>query len=220
MEIKESIKEIKKQLRLSMNGIVSAHQRKQGLDYKINFGVEIPRLKAIAANYQKEKQLAETLWQENIRESKLLAIYLYPTEEFGPATAEKWIAECPFTEIADHLCRTLLATMPDAKSKALHNIRSTGNMTRYCGYSTLSNLFRRGITLDTSEEETYLKALKETIGATESHNPTCNAAIISLTKYTEEDKKKAATISNLIEKWDTRQNEAIKILIESIREEE
>ena len=110
--------------------------------------------------------------------------------------------------------------MPDAKSKALHNIRSTGNMTRYCGYSTLSNLFRRGITLDTTEEETYLKALKETIGTTESHNPTCNAAIISLTKYTEEDKKKAATISNLIEKWDTRQNEAIKILIESIREEE
>jgi hypothetical protein len=47
-ELHQIIKEIKTQLRLSMNGIVSTHQRRQGLDYKINFGVEIPRLKEIA----------------------------------------------------------------------------------------------------------------------------------------------------------------------------
>ena len=47
-ELQQTIKEIKKQLRLSMNGVVSTLQRRQGLDYKINFGVEIPRLKEIA----------------------------------------------------------------------------------------------------------------------------------------------------------------------------
>ena len=60
-ELHRIIKEIKTQLRLSMNGIVSTHQRRQGLDYKINFGVEIPRLKEIAARYTKDETLAEHL---------------------------------------------------------------------------------------------------------------------------------------------------------------
>ena len=75
-ELQQTIKEIKKQLRLSMNGVVSTLQRRQGLDYKINFGVEIPRLKEIALRYSKDVELAEELWKENIRESKLLAIFL------------------------------------------------------------------------------------------------------------------------------------------------
>ena len=220
MEIRETIKEIKTQLRLSMNGIVSAHQRKQGLDYKINFGVEIPRLKALASNYQKDKQLAEALWGENIRESKLLAIFLYPTEEFTTETAEKWIGECPFTEIADHLSRNLLVSSWDAKEKALLRISASDNMKRYCGYSTLSNLFRTGTILDAEEEETYLKALKETLYQPESScSPTCNAAIISLTKYTDENIEKAVDICNKIEKWDIEHNEVLKNLIKNIREE-
>ena len=64
----ETTKKIKQSLRLSMNGIVSTHQRRQGLDYKINFGVEVPRLKTIAQEYPQDRELAEALWQENIRE--------------------------------------------------------------------------------------------------------------------------------------------------------
>ena len=74
----ETTKRIKQSLRLSMNGIVSMHQRRQGLDYKINFGVEIPRLKSIAQEYAQDKELATTLWNDNIRECKLLAIFLLP----------------------------------------------------------------------------------------------------------------------------------------------
>ena len=58
-DLHEIIKTIKKEFRLSMNGVVSTLQRRQGLDYKINFGVEIPRLKDIAAKYQKNKELAQ-----------------------------------------------------------------------------------------------------------------------------------------------------------------
>lgn len=220
MEIHEIIKDIKRDLRLSMNGIISAHQRKQGLNYKINFGVEIPRLKELASNYQKDKMLAEALWKENIRESKLLAIFLYPTEKFTAETAERWIGECPFTEIADHLCRNLLTSMPEAKQKALKLIHEEEEMRRYCGYSILSNLFRTGTTLDEAEEERYLQALEATICTTESSCiPTCNAATISLTKYTDDDRKKATDICDKIEKWDISRNEAVKNLIKNIRED-
>ena len=38
MDIKEQLKDIKTQLRLSMNGAVSQSMREKGLVYKLNFG--------------------------------------------------------------------------------------------------------------------------------------------------------------------------------------
>ena len=70
MDLQETLKNIKTQFRLGMNGAVSKSMRDKGLDYKLNFGVEIPRLKEIAAQYPKDHQLAQALWKENIRECK------------------------------------------------------------------------------------------------------------------------------------------------------
>ena len=52
MDIKEQLKDIKTQLRLSMNGAVSQSMREKGLVYKLNFGVELPRIKMIAESYE------------------------------------------------------------------------------------------------------------------------------------------------------------------------
>ena len=53
MDLHEQLKEIKTQLRLSMNGAVSQSMREKGLVYKLNFGVELPRIKAIAEGTKK-----------------------------------------------------------------------------------------------------------------------------------------------------------------------
>ena len=44
MDIQETIRQIKKELRLAMNGIASSYMRENGMNYKLNFGVELPRL--------------------------------------------------------------------------------------------------------------------------------------------------------------------------------
>ena len=66
MEVNELIKDIKKQFRLYMNGVVSQSMREKGLDYKLNFGIEVPRIKEIAAKYEKNHDLAQAMWKENI----------------------------------------------------------------------------------------------------------------------------------------------------------
>ena len=53
MDIKEQLKDIKTQLRLSMNGVVSPSMREKVLNYKLNFGVELTRIKSIASAYEK-----------------------------------------------------------------------------------------------------------------------------------------------------------------------
>ena len=68
MNIEETIRDIKKEFRASMNGILSAKMREVGMPYKLCFGVELPRLQSIAQEFEPNHQLAQQLWNENIRE--------------------------------------------------------------------------------------------------------------------------------------------------------
>ena len=154
----DEVRDIKKSLRLAMNGVVSTLQRRQGLDYKINFGVEIPRLKGIADAHSKNKELAAMLWQDNIRECKMLAIFLMPEDGYHEV-ADKWIAETKFTEIADQLAMHLLCKLPDAWNKALHWTANDKGMYCYCGFLTISHLIRRGIMPDKEQELIFFKSV-------------------------------------------------------------
>ena len=51
MDIHETLKDIKSKFRLYMNGPISQSMREKGMDYKINFGIEYPRIKEIASAY-------------------------------------------------------------------------------------------------------------------------------------------------------------------------
>lgn len=58
-EIQDTIREIKSKFRLFMNGMVSQSMREKGIDYKLNFGIEYPRIKEIAADYPCSHELAQ-----------------------------------------------------------------------------------------------------------------------------------------------------------------
>ena len=100
MDIPETIRKIKTELRLAMNGVASAYMRENGMNYKLNFGVELPRLRDIAAGFPADHDLAQALWKEDIRECKLLAAMLQPTDTFYPEIADIWVEAMPNTEIA------------------------------------------------------------------------------------------------------------------------
>ena len=61
------IEDIKKDLRANMNGVASAAMRSTP-DYRVNFGVELPRLQSLANEYGKDHELAQALWKESVRE--------------------------------------------------------------------------------------------------------------------------------------------------------
>ena len=62
MDIKEQLKDIKTQLRLSMNGVVSQSMREKGLNYKLNFGVELPRIKSIKTDFRGLSKVRRVSW--------------------------------------------------------------------------------------------------------------------------------------------------------------
>ena len=81
-KIDQQIAEIKRKIRLSMNGITSESMESGGIVYKKNFGVAIPRLREIAREYNPDHDLAQRLWMLKIRETMILATLLEEPEKF------------------------------------------------------------------------------------------------------------------------------------------
>ena len=101
MDTNEELRHIKKALRTMMNGPVSALMRRNGLQYKVNFGVELPRWDAFAKDLQLPYNLPASLWNEVIAECGLLACMLMPFEVFSRDLADIWLEQVRFAEEAD-----------------------------------------------------------------------------------------------------------------------
>lgn len=187
-ETREIIRNIKKELRLYMNGVTSMQQRRLGMSYNIIFGASFPHLKEIAGKFKQDADVAKTLWKENIRESKLLAILLLPTECYADV-AEQWIEECRYQENADHLAHRILSRLPDAAERALSWAADSKGLYSYCGYLTLSHLFRGGVTLTQKQEQMFFSTVAaHTAGSAPKEY--AYQAFKALTLYCEEDEER------------------------------
>lgn len=144
LPLEEQIREIKRMLRTVMNGMVSGSMRRQGLTYRVNFGVDQPRLLEIAQEMPHTAELALALRKENIRELRLLASILYPREEMDEEMALLWIEELEFAEEAQVFVLHLLHYLPFASDIAFRLIASERPMDRLTGWLLLGRLFMDG----------------------------------------------------------------------------
>ena len=156
IDVAETIKSIKAELRASMNGAASAYMRAGGLAYGVNFGVELPRIQEIAAQYPKSHSLAQALWQENVRECKIMAALTQPIELFSPQLADLWMEQMPNEEIAQHTSQLLFSRLPYASVKAFEWIASERQQAQVCGYLMLARLFMNGAKLNARSEDEFL----------------------------------------------------------------
>ena len=162
-----ALRTIKAELRSAMNGVAAARIRESGMNYKLTFGVELPRLQAIAAEFEPDTHLAQALWHEDIRECKLLATMLYPTEAFSEELADIWTDTLCMeqAEVAQVLVMNLLAKQPYASEKAFEWIASERPMHQLLGFLLITRLLMQGATLSPSAEDEFLDQAAVTIHA-------------------------------------------------------
>ena len=99
--IQEQVKEIKRSFRTLMDGATATSMRQKGLDYKLNWGVTLPRLKEMATEIGQNYDLAIELWKENVRECKILATMLMPPKEMLPEVVDIWMEQTDTDELAE-----------------------------------------------------------------------------------------------------------------------
>lgn len=138
------LRDIKKEFRAAMNGILSTQMREAGMPYRVIFGVELPRLRSIANEFPASRQLAQILWNEQVRESKLLAILLMPTSELLPEVAEIWLEEAPTAECIQLMSMQLLQSQPWIAEHAFQWIATDSANLQLGGFLCLARLLARG----------------------------------------------------------------------------
>ena len=143
-EIQQQLRDIKQSFRLMMDGSVAQSMREKGVDYHLNWGATLPRLREKANEIGQNYDLAIALWKENIRECKILATMLMPAHEILPEVVDIWMEQTETVEIAEQAAMNLYQHLPYAPAKAYQWIASERELDQLCGFHVLSRLFMRG----------------------------------------------------------------------------
>lgn len=146
----ELVKHIKQSFRQMMDGSVARSMRDKGVDYKLNWGATLPRLRDMAGALKEEHgeevcyHLAIALWKENVRECKILATMLMPAERMLPEVVDIWMEQIDRQEIAEQAAFNLWQYLPFAPEKAFEWMASDKEYYQLCGFHVLCRLFMNG----------------------------------------------------------------------------
>ena len=120
------------------------------------------------------RRLAQELWNENIRETRLLACLLMPPQEFAADLADIWGDEIPTAEVAQIMATHLLPKAPGACGLAFEWIASDNEMKQLCGFLCVARLLQQ----DAPIEERSLEELENQAHAlSDSASPSLKKAI-------------------------------------------
>ena len=139
--VPSKVKEIKQSFRQMMDGSIAQSMRDKGLNYHLNWGATLPRLKEMAEELGADYDLAIALWKENVRECKILATMLMPADQILPEVVDIWMEQIPSQEIAEQLAFNLWQYLPFAPEKAYQCIASDKEYDQLCGFHVLTRLF-------------------------------------------------------------------------------
>ncbi|MDO5074606.1 MAG: DNA alkylation repair protein [Bacteroidales bacterium] len=181
----EQIREIRRLLRATMNGPVSHSMRQQGLNYRVNFGVDQPRLLEIAATLPHDTDLAIALWKEDTRELRLLAPMLMPHESMDQELALLWVEQIVHAEEAQVLVLHLLRHLPIASALAFRLVASERDMERLVAWLLLGRLFMEGNAPSQRDADELLDHLVTELGDEKADPEVRRTALNTLYKYME-----------------------------------
>lgn len=136
--IENQLSEIKKLLRLSMNGVTSDSM--QSLGYKVNYGVSLPRIKELAKRFPENHVLAQQLWAMGYRETMIMASLLQPANSFDEKVALQWISQFYNIEQVEQCCRNLFVNLSYANKLASKMIIEEDKYKKATGYILYSFL--------------------------------------------------------------------------------
>lgn len=210
--VRQQIQEIKQDLRAYMNGIASAAMR-QTEDYRVNFGVELPRLQTLAAELPRKHELAQELWKESVRECRILATMIQPIDTFCREIADIWVESIRTTELAQIASMYLFSKVPYATDMAFGWIASDNVICQLCGYSVLCRIIRQNELSERSADELVDQACAVLNGDCE---PLKKAALSAVREHAAKSPKNARTVVEQMKKCGLGESDTGKAYIEFV----
>ena len=136
----QEFKRILTKIRLSKNGEVVDQMKRCGLEYKMNWGVSVSRLREIATQFKPNHLLALKLWNKQWRETMILAAMLDVPESVTEEQMDYWTKSLETTEIAETLNTYLWVKTKFAFVKSLEWCRGKKHLVRFTGLHLMGRL--------------------------------------------------------------------------------
>ncbi|KGI60189.1 DNA alkylation repair protein [Prevotella sp. S7 MS 2] len=155
----EKLRKIKQSFRLYMSGPTAHSMGQKGVSYKINWGVPLPELQKMAVEYGKDEALALALWQENIRECKILATLIIPVKSLTDELLEAWGEQVNSQEMAELLAFNLLQYWERSPQLAYKWMVADNEMMQIMAYQLLARLFVNGHIPTDADAQEYLSSI-------------------------------------------------------------
>jgi len=182
-----------------MNGAVSASMREKGAVYKLNFGVSMPDLKKIAAGYTQDADLAEALWQEDVRELKILAAMLQPVESFGKEQARRWASMLTQPDLTAYISTILFQHLPCAGELAMEWVAHSEELMQLQGFHLFARICLQGRPLSRQEANALLREATKVSDSDDAWRMR-QAAILALKHYGIQSKSNASAVLSALSK--------------------
>lgn len=123
--------ELLRRLKTEMNGAVVGGMEDRGVNYALSYGVSVPTIRRIAREYAPDHALAEFLFQQDIREMKIAAVYVDIPDDVTREQMDRWAAVMT-PELMEHAATGLFYAAPVA-AEMLRVWLASGNQLRVKG---------------------------------------------------------------------------------------
>lgn len=140
--------ELLRRLKVEMNGAVVGGMESRGIVYPLSYGVSVPTIRAVAADFAPDHGLALLLYRQQVRELRLAALTVADPALVTPDTLPFWAAGVVNSEVAEHLGAVLLSRS-GAVAAAMRGWLDGGEpLLRHCAVVAALKAMQRGAAVD------------------------------------------------------------------------
>ena len=179
-------------MRKQMNGAVSESMANDGENYGLNYGVSIATLREIAATEKRDHDFAKYLYQQQVRELRLIACHLAEPEKVDIHDFPFWSRGIRNPELAEELAFALLSKIYDINS--LMGIWTTES-SELISYAALMAASRNKRTLS----EVAFIAVEKAVKANPGSRNIAHGVVALICYIAENDKSVKIGIPSLLE---------------------
>jgi len=151
-----SAKEIIAELKAKANPESVEGMAQYGIVSKGVLGICMPTLRKMARTLGKNHELAQELWDTDIFDARLLAVFIDDPEEVTERQMDRWAADLDSWAICDGVCMHLFRDTPYAMSKAFEWSARDEEFVKRAGFAMMATLT---VSDKESDDEVFLKFL-------------------------------------------------------------
>lgn len=134
------VKEVLSRLKSMADPKAVEGMARYGINPESTLGVSIPKLRSVAKEAGKDRELAEALWASGIHEARILATMVDDFKLVNESQMERWVGDFNSWDVCDQCCNNLFRKTDLAHAKAVQWSARPEEFVKRAGFTLMACL--------------------------------------------------------------------------------